>query len=232
MPPKKNAPEVAGPFASNPPPLEQTGGGEGAGGGMGVGEEVHNTAASKHAPRPTQEAQDRQRHGTHSTIRSLDPDRAGGSRDVQGQHTRQHASPSEVRSPRRGTAPSNVVRSSSTSRCMHRSPPLPATPAEALARAQLLLDYPPTADKLDDWRATIQSLIGFANGDTPRQPSASQPRRASQGPAGGDKTGGGATTVHSPPQRLRLPTRRNHHDNDSTASLNSRTRRDQRQVLH
>src|SRR3954470_11214079 len=103
MPPKKKAPEVAGPSASNPPPLEQAGGGEGAGGGTGVGEEIPNAATSEHAPRLTQEAQDRQRHGTHSTICSLDPDRAGGSRDVQGQHTRQHAGPSEVRSPGRGT---------------------------------------------------------------------------------------------------------------------------------
>src|SRR3954462_13782835 len=44
--------------------------------------------------------------------------------------------------------------------------------------------------------------------------------------------GGGATTVHSPHQRQRSPTRGTHHDNDSTASSNPRTRRDQRQVLH
>ena len=54
------------------------------------------------------------------------------------------------------------------SRSSHRSPLPPTTPAEALARAQLLLDYPLTADKTDEWRATIQSLIGFANGDTAR----------------------------------------------------------------
>ncbi len=63
-----------------------------------------------------------------------------------------------------------------TARSSHRSPLPPTTPAEALARAQLLLDYPPTADKTDEWRATIQSLIGFANGDTARQPSTSLPR--------------------------------------------------------
>src|SRR4051812_47713219 len=125
-----------------------------------------------------------------------------------------------------------MVRSSSTSRSTRHSPPLPATPAEALVPAQLLLDYPPTADKLDDWRATIQSLIGFANGDTPRQPSTSQPRQVSQARTDGTKTGGGATTVHSPPQRPRSPTRRNLNDNDSTASSNPRTHRDQRQVLH
>src|SRR4051812_38413874 len=140
MPPKKKAPEVAGPSASNPPPPEQTGGGEGAGGGTGVDVVAHGATTSEHAPRPSQEARDRQRHGTHGTIRSLDPDRAGGSRDAQNQHACQHAGASEIRSPGRGTAPSNVVRSSSTYRSTHRSPPLPATPAEALARAQLLLD--------------------------------------------------------------------------------------------
>src|SRR3954466_14780546 len=180
MPPKKKTSEVAGPSASNPPPPEQTGGGIDAGGGTGVDETARDTTASEQAPRPSQEARDRQRHGTHGTIRSLDPDRAGGSRDAQGQHARQHAGASEVQSPGRGTAPSNIVRSPSTSRSTHRSPPLPTTPVEAPARAQLLLDYPPTADKIDDWRATIQSLIGFANGDTPRQPSTSQPRRVSQ----------------------------------------------------
>ncbi|MCH1927799.1 hypothetical protein L6232_23685, partial [Shewanella sp. C31] len=66
-----------------------------------------------------------------------------------------------------------------------------------MVRAQLLLDYPPTADKIDDRRATIQSLIGFANGDTQRQPSTSQPRQVSQARAGGDKIGGVATTMHS-----------------------------------
>src|SRR4051812_46953701 len=132
MPPKKKAPEVAGPSALNPPPLEQTGGGEGAGGGTGVGMAAHGATASEHAPRPSQEARDRQRLGTHGTIRSLDPDRAGGSQDAQGQHTHKHAGVSVAQLPGPGVAPSNVVRSSSTSRSTRHSPPLPATPAEAL----------------------------------------------------------------------------------------------------
>src|SRR3954465_10222498 len=135
MPPKKKAPEVAGPSASNPPPLEQTGGGEGTGGGTGVVEPAHGAMASEHAPRPSQEVRDRQRLATHGTIRSLDQDRAGRSQGAQGQHTHQHAGASVARLPGLGAAPSNIVRSSSTSRSPHRSPPLPATPAEALARA-------------------------------------------------------------------------------------------------
>src|SRR3954468_3850993 len=242
MPPKKKASEAADPPATDPPPPEQTAGGEDAGGRTGVDEGAHGaarskdkaaqTSASAHPSRSSQEARNRQCHGTHGTIRSLDPDRAAGSRDAQGQHARQHAGMSEVRSPGWDIAPSNVVRSPSTSRSSHRSPPLPATPAEALARAQLLLDFPPTPDKIDDWRATIQSLIGFANGDTPRPATTSQPRQASQVRADGDKTGGGATTVHSPPQRPRSLTRWVRHDSDPTASSDPRTRRDQRHVLH
>ena len=225
MPPKKKASEAAAPSAPNPPSPEQAADGAGAGGRTGVDEGAHGAARSKdkaalpiggvagshndrahsktsasvHAPRPSQEARDRQRHGTHGTMRSLDQGRASGSRSAQDHHACPPAGASETRSPGRDTAPSNVVRSPSISRSSHRSPPPPATAAEALVRAQLLLDYPPTADKIDDWRATIQSLIGFANGDAQRQLSTSLPRQVSQAQAGGDKTGGGATTVHSPP---------------------------------
>src|SRR3954469_2279573 len=105
MPPKKKAPEVAAPSAIDPPPPEQTAGGEDAGGRTGVDEGAHGAARSKDkaalpiggvagshddrgsvdAPRPSQEARDRQRRGTHGTIRSLDPNRGGGSRDAQDQ---------------------------------------------------------------------------------------------------------------------------------------------------
>ena len=178
MPPKKKTSAAAALSSSLPPPLEQTGGGMDAGGRIDVDEEAHDAARSKnktaqtsatiHVPRHSQEAQDQQRHGTSSAIRMIGQDQAGGSRGAQDQHARQHAGTSEARSPGRDTAPSNIVRSSSTSRSSRRPPLPPTTPAEALARAQLLLDYPPTEDKIDGWRATIQSLIGFANGDTPR----------------------------------------------------------------
>src|SRR3954466_10185239 len=232
MAPKKKAPEATGPSAPNPPPMERTGGGEDAGGGTGAVEPVLGPATSELAPRPSQEARNQQRHGTHGTIRSLDPDCAGGSQGAQDQHAIQRARTSIARLPGPGAAPSNIVRSPSTSRSSRRSRPLPATPAEALARAQLLLDYPPTANKLDGWRATIQSLIGFANGDTPWQPSASQPRPVTQARTDGATDGGGATHLPSPPQKPRSPTRRARLDDDSTASSNPRTRHDQRQVLH
>src|SRR4051794_33456882 len=133
MPSKNKAPEVVGPSASNPPPLDQTGAGDGTGGGTGIVEPAHGTTAFEHAPRPSQEARDQQRLGTHGTIRSLDPDRAGGSQGAQGQHSHLRVGASVARLPGPGAAPSNIVRSSSTSRSTRRSPPLPATPAEALA---------------------------------------------------------------------------------------------------
>ena len=178
MPPKKKTSEAVVLSASIPPPPEQTSGGVDADGRTDMDEGAHGatrskdkaaqTSASVHVPRPSQEARDRQRHGIRSTIRMLDQDRAGGSRGAQDQQARPRAGTSETRSPGRDTAPSNIVRSPSTSSSLHHSPLPPTTLAEALAQAQLLLDYPPTADKTDQWRATIQSLIGFANGNTPR----------------------------------------------------------------
>src|SRR3954464_2826831 len=111
MPPKKKAPKVASPSASNPPPLEQAGGGEDAGVATGVVEPVYGAAASELAPRPSQEARNQQRLGTHGTIRSLDPARAGKSQGAWGQHTHQHAGTSAARLPGPGAPPSNVVRS-------------------------------------------------------------------------------------------------------------------------
>src|SRR6187401_3843408 len=193
MAPKKKASEVGGPSASVPPPPEPTVGGGDAVGRVVAGEETRGTTKSKDktddrasvsvdAPRPYQQTTTQQRHATGGGIRLLGQGQTGGSRDAPGHRP----GTSKARSPGRDPAPSNPVRSPSISRSSHRSPPLPSIPAEALARAQLLLDYPPTVDKIDDWRAAIQSLISFANGDTPRQPSTSQPRQVSQARADGD----------------------------------------------
>src|SRR3954469_1782600 len=111
---------------------------------------------------------------------------------------------------------------------------LPPTPAEVLARAQLLLDFPPTTGKLDEWRATIRSLVAVANKDEPSP--AEPPGRRSDGVPriSGRKAGGAATTVHSPPPRPvpRTPTRRDvAGDEISIASSDPRTHQDQLQVL-
>lgn len=96
-------------------------------------------------------------------------------------------------------APSNTVRSKSTSRSSHLSSP--PTPAKALARAQLLLDFPPAAEKQDGWRSAIQSLIGLANDDKPQQAGPSRWWSTEPMRADGKKTGGGTTTMRSPPQQ-------------------------------
>jgi len=165
------------------------------------------------------------------------PDTAVGrachrSRDEGAQHVRRSAGKNGTQPLGRGRAPSNVVRSQSAPRSTQLSPP--PTPAEALARAQLLLDFPPAAEKLDEWRATIRSLVGVANQDEPR-PAGPSGRHSVEPPhASGGRTGGAAATVHSPPPRQlpRVPVRRDDAcDNISIASSDPRTHRDQRQVL-
>src|SRR3954466_1261763 len=93
MPPKKKASEAATPSASNPPPPQQTAGGEDAGVRTGVDEGAHGATKSKDktalpvggvvgshddrasvdAPRPSQEAQDRQRRGVQRRHHSPPP---------------------------------------------------------------------------------------------------------------------------------------------------------------
>src|SRR4051812_29667873 len=82
---------------------------------------------------------------------------------------------------------------------MQLSPP--PTPAKALARAQLLLDFPPAAEKLDEWRAISRSLVAVANKDDLR-PAGPSGRCPTEPPhAGARGTGGAAATVHSPAPR-------------------------------
>src|SRR3954470_11688146 len=212
MAPKKKASEVGGPSASRPPLPEPTAGGGDAVGRVAAGEDARGAAKSKDrtddrasvsvdARRPSQQTTTQQRHVTGGGIRLLGQGQTGGSRDAPDHRP----GTSKAKMPGRDPAPSNAVRSPSISRSSRRSPPLPSTPEEALARAQLLLDFPPAADKAEDWRATIQSLIAFANNDTPQQPATSRPWQDEKTKAGGDKTAGGATTVHSPPQKRRTP---------------------------
>src|SRR4051812_43412968 len=238
MAPKKKASEVGGPSASHPPLPEPTAGGGDAVGRVVAGEDTRGATKSKDrtddrasvsvdARRPSQQTTTQQRHVTGGGIRLLGQGQTGGSRDAPDHRP----GTGKAKTPGRDPAPSNAVRSPSISRSSRRSPPLPSTPAEALARAQLLLDYPPAVDKAEDWRATIQSLIAFANNDTPQQPATSRPRQVEKTKADGDKTAGGATTVHSPTQKQRTPPRGNHADDGSTASSDPRTRRDQRRVL-
>ena len=101
-------------------------------------------------------------------------------------------------------------------------------------RAQLLLDFPPATGKLDEWRATIRSLVAVANKDEP-SPVGPPGRRSDGVPqTSGGKASGAATMVHSPlPHPVpRTPARRDVAGDDiSIASSDPRTHCDQRQVL-
>src|SRR4051812_11004875 len=113
--------------------------------------------------RSSQAARDERRDRTE------DPGRRRGkcperhSRDVEDLPACRGAGEDGLRPCDRDRAPSDMVRSRSASRSVQVS--LPPTPAEALAHAQLLLDFPPTTGKLEEWRATIRSLVAVANKD-------------------------------------------------------------------
>ena len=148
------------------------------------------------------------------------------------QHARRSAGKNGTQPLGRDRAPSNVVRSRSAPRSTQLSPP--PTPVEALVRAQLLLDFPPAAEKLDEWRATIRSLVAVANKDDPR-PAGPSGRRSTEPPhASAGRAGGAAVTVHSPPPRQPTRASARHDDacdNISIASSDPRTHRDQCQIL-
>ena len=153
------------------------------------------TTSKTPTPAPTtrssQGARDEQRHHAGDPGRRRGKSHVHHLRDKGGQHARRSAGKNGMQPLDRNGAPSNVVRSRSAPRSTQLSPP--PTPAEALARAQLLLDFPPAAEKLDEWRATIRSLVAVANKDDPRPAGPSgrrsiEPPHASRGWAGGDAT--------------------------------------------
>lgn len=69
------------------------------------------------------------------------------------------------------------------------------TAVEALARSQLLLNFPPTVDKMDEWKATIQSLLGFAEINKSPHAEPSQRPQAMLAAFASDQDGGTAPTV-------------------------------------
>nr|XP_020159504.1 uncharacterized protein LOC109744769 [Aegilops tauschii subsp. strangulata] len=108
-----------------------------------------------------------------------------------------------------------------------------------MARAKLLLNFPPAADKMDEWRATIQSLIGCAkanksqHGEPLRRPQATLPALA------GDDVERTTPAVLSPlqqpiqgqPWRSQQTQDVDELDEVSMASFDPRAQQDQRQVL-
>ena len=131
------------------------------------------------------------------------------SQDEEGQRARRGTDEGGGQLRSRDGAPSNVVRSRSASRSIQLSPP--PTPAEALARAQLHLDFPPTAEKLDEWRATVWSLVGIANDDELRSAKPVGRRVVVPPPTSRGRAEGDAAMVYSPPQH-RLPRATTRHD--------------------
>jgi hypothetical protein len=93
-------------------------------------------------------------------------------------------------------APSGSARSRATPRSV--LPAMPTTAAEAMARFQILLNFPPSPDKMDEWRTTIQSLINFADpGKTHDVGPSRRPPTMLAGPSG-YLAGDAAQTVESP----------------------------------
>src|SRR4051812_32475776 len=83
---------------------------------------------------------------------------------------------------------------------------MPSNASEAMAQAQLLLRFPPAADQMDEWRATIQSLIGFAEVGGPQRAGPPRPPQATTMAAQATGRAGGATpTMQSPPRQLARP---------------------------
>ena len=113
---------------------------------------------------------------------------------------------------------------------------MPATTAEVMARAQLLLNFLPAADKMDKWRDTIQSLINFVEASKSQQAELLQrPRMATAAQADG-RVEGAAPMVQSPPrqQAQRQPQQASHANDRDEASIVSsgpHDRQDQRRVL-
>jgi hypothetical protein len=98
----------------------------------------------------------------------------------------------------RGVVATGNVRSRVTLRSTSSSP-MPRTASEAMARAQLLLRFPPAADQMDEWRATIQSLIGFAKAEGSQRARPPRPSQAATMARAAGRAGGATLTVQSPP---------------------------------
>ena len=132
-----------------------------------------------------------------------------------------------------GVASAGTTRSRARSRSASSS--MPSTALDAMTRAQLLLRFPPSADQMDGWRATFQSLIGFAEAEGSQRPGLPRRPQATTMARAADHVEGGTPTMQSPPQqpaqRLQTEPRDQEPDEASMASSHPWARRDQRLVL-
>ena len=99
-----------------------------------------------------------------------------------------------------------------------------------MARAQLLLRFPPAADQMDEWRATIQSLFGFTEAGRSQLVGSPRPPQAMTTARVAGRSEGTTPTVQSPPRWLAREPRNLEPDDVSMASSDPRARQGQRQA--
>src|SRR5215216_5029048 len=101
---------------------------------------------------------------------------------------------------------------------------MPSTATEAMARAQLLLRFPPAAEQMDEWCATIQSLLSFTEAGGLQRAGPPRPAQATTTARTTSHTEGDIPTVQSPPrQPVRAP-QNQEPDSVSMASSSPRAR--------
>jgi hypothetical protein len=79
------------------------------------------------------------------------------------------------------------------------SSPMPSTASKAMVRAQLLLRFPPAAEQMDEWCATIQSLLGYAEAGGSRRAGPPRLPQATATAHTAARTEGAVPMVQSPP---------------------------------
>ena len=79
---------------------------------------------------------------------------------------------------------------------------MPSTATEAMVRAQLLLKFPPADEQMDEWRATIQSLLGFAEAGGLQRAGPPRPPQATTTARVAGRTEGATPMIQSPPWQL------------------------------
>src|SRR4051812_39563076 len=102
--------------------------------------------------------------------------------------------------------------------------------SEAMAWAQLLLRFPPAAEQMDEWRATIQSLLGFAEAGGSRGAGPPWPPQAIATAHAAERTEGAIPMVQSLPWQTTRAQQNQDTDNVSMASSDPRARPGQRRA--
>ena len=108
---------------------------------------------------------------------------------------------------------------------------MPGIAPKAMARARLLLRFPPAAEQMDQWRSTIQSLLGFSKAGGSRRACRLQIPQATATVRAASRTKGAVPTVQSPPRQLARMQQNQDPNNISMASSDPRARLGQRQTL-